>query len=326
MKTTERRLKAEAVQMGRVISMLRDGALDLVPHKMQVPYVRKEHKGYYSVIGNDGSGGVSMLNRTSMEILDLCDGRRTIREIVDVMHERYPDASEKQLLQDVLGSFDRFEDIGLVVLSTTRPQKHSFRQSGELSVSSCEAEESLRLATENDYPVISGYLTRIQKSFESNTDETTVCFAYGDMKRSASQVVLRRELFSFEADYFLLSGRHSAKDFPTLSGIAKIEYPMDVMRNGATLTLLYAPKKQLPLIIDGIESIYASYPLRNVPSLRINIPVMTREGLEETARSLDSIGFSLESIQYGEYGPDNSDLAVFVRYFEAGDNRKIEGC
>ena len=100
--------------MGRITSILGEDVFELLPKKLPVPFVRKEKRGYYSVIGNDGSGEVSMLNKTTMQILDLCDGKRTVGEIANSMGALYPDIASDRIAQDVLEAFGKLEDIGVV--------------------------------------------------------------------------------------------------------------------------------------------------------------------------------------------------------------------
>jgi pyrroloquinoline quinone biosynthesis protein D len=56
--------------------------------------------------------GVVRLNRTAAEVLELCDGERSLDEIVDTLSERY-DGSD--LSDDVRGLVDGMTQRGLVV-------------------------------------------------------------------------------------------------------------------------------------------------------------------------------------------------------------------
>lgn len=58
--------------------------------------------------------GVVELNPTAHEVLLLCDGVRTVREVVDLLSRRY-DASPDDLRADVAACLDQLQAANLVV-------------------------------------------------------------------------------------------------------------------------------------------------------------------------------------------------------------------
>ena len=56
------------------------------------------------------------LNDTAALVWDLCDGRRTIREIVDLLRAAYPE-SAGALASDVEQAVERFRDYGALRLA-----------------------------------------------------------------------------------------------------------------------------------------------------------------------------------------------------------------
>jgi pyrroloquinoline quinone biosynthesis protein D len=60
--------------------------------------------------------GVVRLNATAAAVLELCDGERSLDEIVDVLSERYEGA---ELRDDVQGLVDGMAQRGLVVDAAT---------------------------------------------------------------------------------------------------------------------------------------------------------------------------------------------------------------
>ena len=300
--------------MGRIASILGEDVLELVPKKALVPFIREEEQGFYSVIGNDGSGEVSMLNKTSMEILDLCDGERSVRDIANDLCSRYPNIAIDRIVQDVLDAFSKFEDIGVTTYAASKQSRVASFPLECPSFLYGDASGFLHLATENDYPIILEYLNSIRNRSVSEVNESRIDYVYGNVEQNACQVFLRRELFSFSSDYFLISDRGTPKVVSSLKGMVKVEYSSDAMRNGAFLTLIDMEEVMLRPIVSCIESFYSTYAIRNVSSLRINI-LPSSSDAPTLAKSLLKAGFSLESIQNGEYGQKSMDLAVFVYYF-----------
>jgi pyrroloquinoline quinone biosynthesis protein D len=55
-----------------------------------------------------------MLNETAPEILKLCDGERTVDEIVDALAQRFSGADRKAIEEDVVGFLTRIKKRGLL--------------------------------------------------------------------------------------------------------------------------------------------------------------------------------------------------------------------
>ena len=55
------------------------------------------------------------LNPTAAVVWGLCDGNRSIRAIIDVIRESYPDASES-LPEEVLATLEQLQESGVLVI------------------------------------------------------------------------------------------------------------------------------------------------------------------------------------------------------------------
>ena len=85
---------------------------ELVPEKTVVKKFRDE-KEFLFIRGRDKK--ILVLNSTAREIYGLCDGR-TISEIVDVMHSKYPDTDRGKMTLDALRFLRSMERSELIVL------------------------------------------------------------------------------------------------------------------------------------------------------------------------------------------------------------------
>lgn len=65
-----------------------------------------------SYITLEGVIGPLPINKTALEILDLCDGVADIYSIYTSMTEKYPTAGEKKIFKDVIQCIRNYEIIG----------------------------------------------------------------------------------------------------------------------------------------------------------------------------------------------------------------------
>ena len=75
----------------------------------------RDLKDEYVLLGHTGDR-LHVLNDTAREIFLLCDGRRTIREIVRAMTERF-EVTEEQATEDVRATLSEFVALGIVTLN-----------------------------------------------------------------------------------------------------------------------------------------------------------------------------------------------------------------
>jgi hypothetical protein len=65
---------------------------------------KRSYKGrmdgeYYLVLGETG-GLLTSLNKTSVTILELCNGQNSINNIIDIVSEKYPSISKNVIIED----------------------------------------------------------------------------------------------------------------------------------------------------------------------------------------------------------------------------------
>jgi coenzyme PQQ biosynthesis protein PqqD len=72
-----------------------------------------------TVICDDGIKKMIYLNESATVIFQLCDGQRSIREIIELLKDAYPDASAS-MMDDVLGVVDYLVQEGALRLERAR--------------------------------------------------------------------------------------------------------------------------------------------------------------------------------------------------------------
>lgn len=70
------------------------------PRRVEPLTVEQQGEGVYVVI-LAGKGKLFITNATGRRVLDLCDGTKTLEEIVDLMHSEYPGVDRAQIQSDV---------------------------------------------------------------------------------------------------------------------------------------------------------------------------------------------------------------------------------
>lgn len=85
--------------------------LDRTPKKKEFKY-RKD--GRYCLVLESGSGVITSLNNTASMILERCDGRNTIKDIVDSIASKYPSVKKEQIKKDVVECIRHLESMQLV--------------------------------------------------------------------------------------------------------------------------------------------------------------------------------------------------------------------
>jgi hypothetical protein len=85
-----------------------------VPHRTNVERFAAEGEG---LLYNPDRDEASALNRSAMEIWELCDGRRTVRAIARVLGERYQ-VDEAMFVEEILATIAALQARGLVAFGS----------------------------------------------------------------------------------------------------------------------------------------------------------------------------------------------------------------
>jgi len=77
---------------------------------------RKEENGAY--LYNPETGALKYLNRTGVEIFDLCDGIHRVQDIVTIMQANYPEEIGLPLREEVSCFIKRLIDCNYLIINT----------------------------------------------------------------------------------------------------------------------------------------------------------------------------------------------------------------
>ena len=82
--------------------------MKLKPRRLPVPYSRTENNGYCSMLTNNGDSNYTMCNSTSMKILDMCNGEKTVEQILCTLVELYPEVEKSRAERDLIHTLSNF--------------------------------------------------------------------------------------------------------------------------------------------------------------------------------------------------------------------------
>ena len=92
---------------------------DLIPKALES--LKVEIMDGETVIYEDSIKKMIYLNESATVIFQLCDGQRSVREIIELLKDAYPDASTS-MMDDVLGVVDYLVQEGALRLEQARPE------------------------------------------------------------------------------------------------------------------------------------------------------------------------------------------------------------
>lgn len=73
--------------------------------------IKEEGGGY---IYDEGDGSVKVVNETAYKILSLCDGKRTLHEIIIEFQKQYSDKDRSSLLNDIISFIQKASETGVI--------------------------------------------------------------------------------------------------------------------------------------------------------------------------------------------------------------------
>lgn len=101
----------------KLIATVFEEVRNLVPMRTDPLKSRLEEKGRILIVslqGKEKRRELHRLNRTASEVLNMCDGRRTIDQIVQEMSQTYAQTKKGTVTEDVISAIRVMEEKGLV--------------------------------------------------------------------------------------------------------------------------------------------------------------------------------------------------------------------
>lgn len=274
--------------------------LESIPQKRNegIIYIREEKKSYFSLLSDNGNINYTMLNRTGKQILDLCDGKSTVKNMVEILLKEYSGVERKRIENDLVKTLYNFTQTRII----SWKGKNSMNNNPFLNheAEKLDGEYTISLCTEDDIRILQ---KRFAKFFSSREKLPGMekYFLGNDMREFANFVTLRQFLFSYSKDFFIIYKNNK------IEGVIVVHPVQEVYLNSAIIQMIDMPNEILTVAIKKIKEYYSNWPYKTINSLRIYIPENDAEVEEEIIKC----GFKLEGIREREY-LENINLKVYV--------------
>lgn len=169
-------------------------------NRKNLPYFRNEKNGFLSIISaNDPYAMVQLLNSTAVEIVELCNGKYSINEIISLIQQKYYDTNPvliKQCVEILLVRLDRSNLINWV-------KNDPFFQENLRSGYQLVKNITLKRNSENDFRSIFGFI-HLGLINDNNIPITLIYMSPYSSEDQYNQLILRNKLFNFKEDFYTI--------------------------------------------------------------------------------------------------------------------------
>lgn len=242
-------------------------------------------------------------NQTASQILDICNGERTLEKVVDEFAELYPDVDKNLLSQDVYSTLASYTRLGIISWIGENPFKTTL---------SCLLDENViaSIASEEELKQI----VDIVSSFGLETPNIKVnqdYFLYRSPFMSNSElnpVSIRYKLFSFMEDYFLL--RKGNK----VIGVISVQMPTEEFGTGCNIRTIVSPHDYFQDFLQYALRETRTVAIKPIQKAKIFLE-LGKPGTDRLMDMLRAIGFTAEGSLKGEIG-EGSHLELLSYFYQ----------
>lgn len=277
--------------------------MKLKPRRLPVPYSRTENNGYCSMLTNNGDSNYTMCNSTSMKILDMCNGEKTVEQILCTLVELYPEVEKSRAERDLIHTLSNF----------TRLDAFEWKDDDGMSnnpfvltaVGHIDEQVMIALAGEDDIRDLSVFFQDfIKQGPHDNLTDTYSYFWGNDYREYMSPTMIRQCLYSYYKDFFVIKCQRK------IIGVIAVKPAHEAYLNDAVIQLISVPKYLFNRCIKEVISYYRDFPYKKINALRVQVPNGNEDAKNVIEAALVPNGFSLEAIREKEYC-GNQDIYVY---------------
>lgn len=259
-------------------------------------YFRYEKMGKISFAIKNGKTQEMLMNGSAWEILQLCDGKKTVENIKELYAKRY------SYLET---SVDFLKDIAVTLFVFDKLWALSWGKGGSPFMLSGKIELSdnytFEWAGEKDIRIIAETYTQYVEE-DAYTCHNTPDNRNKGLSDYQNETILRSKLFYYKEDFFLL------KNFEDkVIGIISVSNNQPDTDNLEISTII-VPEKFIEMSLNGLKSILQSNYPYNIKKIRIKVIGNDEENCMTTC--LNKCGYEKVAVLKEEYGPQR-DLCVY---------------
>ncbi len=249
-----------------------------------------------------------VVNRTGREIILLCDGTRTLQEIVDEMKIRYPKVEEKVLKNDIYKCLANFSRLCII---EWRNGNNPFLYCKEEPINS---HISLRIGQEDDLRNILTFIETVNSSAFPRENYFIYISPFYTPKEYG-EVALRQKLFSFIEEFFLL-----LKD-GEIFGLLSIEIPSLPNNRAAKIKLIACPRDYFLNLLKYSEDNFPFLSVRDITKIRI-YELLGEPHFGELREVLLKNHYKEEGVLLDEFG-FGQNARIYAKCYESEFIKKI---
>lgn len=270
----------------------------------QLYYFRREEGNYISFAVKNGKTQELMMNCSAWEILQLCNGEKSILEIEEEYKERYAYMnSNANFLKDIITTLCVFDKIWLISWGNGGSP---FMLSAEVGLGDGY---TLTWAKEN---AIRDIVTTYEKYVGDSGYYLHNCpnNKFKGLSEYQKETSLRSKLFFYKEDFFVLKNKE--REIVGIISVSNNHPDTDIVE----IATLIIPDYMVEVTLLGLEKILKENSLFDLSKLRLK--VISSDEMTIHYASFEKCGFMKTAVLKDEYGK-GSDLIFFDYFFEGVD-------
>ena len=277
--------------------------MKLKPRRLPVPYSRTENNGYCSMLTNNGDSNYTMCNSTSMKILDMCNGEKTVEQILCTLVELYPEVEKSRAERDLIHTLSNFTRLDAIEWKDDDGMSNN--PFVLTAVGHIDEQVMIALAGEDDIRDLSVFFQDFIKQWPHDNLTDTYSYFWGnDYREYMSPTMIRQCLYSYYKDFFVIKCQRK------IIGVIAVKPAHEAYLNDAVIQLISVPKYLFNRCIKEVISYYRDFPYKKINALRVQVPNGNEDAKNVIEAALVPNGFSLEAIREKEYC-GNQDIYVY---------------
>lgn len=277
--------------------------MKLKPRRLPVPYSRTENNGYCSMLTNNGDSNYTMCNSTSMKILNMCNGEKTVEQILCTLVELYPEVEKSRAERDLIHTLSNFTRLDAIEWKDDDGMSNN--PFVLTAVGHIDEQVMIALAGEDDIRDLSVFFQNfIKQGSHDNLTDTYSYFWGNDYREYMSPTMIRQCLYSYYKDFFVIKCQRK------IIGVIAVKPAHEAYLNDAVIQLISVPKYLFNRCIKEVISYYRDFPYKKINALRVQVPNGNEDAKNVIEAALVPNGFSLEAIREKEYC-GNQDIYVY---------------
>lgn len=277
--------------------------MKLKPRRLPVPYSRTENNGYCSMLTNNGDSNYTMCNSTSMKILDMCNGEKTVEQILCTLVELYPEVEKSRAERDLIHTLSNFTRLDAIEWKDDDGMSNN--PFVLTAVGHIDEQVMIALVGEDDIRDLSVFFQDfIKQGPHDNLTDTYSYFWGNDYREYMSPTMIRQCLYSYYKDFFVIKCQRK------IIGVIAVKPAHEAYLNDAVIQLISVPKYLFNRCIKEVISYYRDFPYKKINALRVQVPNGNEDAKNVIEAALVPNGFSLEAIREKEYC-GNQDIYVY---------------